>query len=144
MVESGFEYLDHPADVQIHSWGPTFERALEPLCIGLFGIMMDPEGFGDSESMSVSVKGADILSLVHAFLDEWLFLFDSKDFVVKRIEVVRCDLTAFEIDATAYGEEFDMDKHADFRRTEVKAITYASMKVDQTPDRADVFVIVDL
>ncbi|OHT08543.1 hypothetical protein TRFO_22879 [Tritrichomonas foetus] len=37
-----------------------------------------------------------------------------------------------------------MDKHSDFRRTEVKAITYASMKVDQKDDKTEIYVIVDL
>jgi SHS2 domain-containing protein len=143
-AESAFEYIDHPADIQIHSWGPSFQRALEPLCVGLFGVMMDPAGFHETTQKSLSVSGKDILSLVYAFLGEWLFVFDTEAFVLLRIDVTKVDIKAFTIEATAYGDTFDMAKHEDFRRTEVKAITYASMKVDIHDDKAEIYVIVDL
>ncbi|OHT05565.1 archease [Tritrichomonas foetus] len=144
MQNSGFEYIDHPADIQIHSWGPTIEKSLEPLAVGLFGVMFDPAGFSDALEKRISVKANDLLSLVYQFLDEWLFHFDAHDFVLKKIAVTKCDLENFEIEATGFGEEFDMEKHSDFRRTEVKAITYASMKVEQKADKAEIYVIVDL
>ena len=136
-MTEGFEYIDHPADIQIHSWGATINKALEPLAIGLFGVMFDLNGFSDKEEKKISVKANDLLSLVYQFLD-------AHDFVLKRIEVTKVDLENFEIEATGYGEEFDMEKHSDFRRTEVKAITYASMKVETKDDRTDIYVIVDL
>lgn len=144
MTEAGFEYIDHPADIQIHSWGKNMEDALEPLAIGLFGVMFDITGFTDQVEKEISIKANDILSLVYQFLDEWLFNFDANDFVLKRIKVTKCDLDNFQVDAIGYGEEFDMEKHKDFRRTEVKAITYASMKVENKDNRTDIYVIVDL
>jgi SHS2 domain-containing protein len=37
-----------------------------------------------------------------------------------------------------------MEKHENFRRTEVKAITYASMRVDIDKTKTEIYVIVDL
>lgn len=68
--DAAFEYIDHPADIQIHSWGPTIERALEPLAIGLFGVMMDLDGFADAREKPISVKGNDLFSMVCSFLDQ--------------------------------------------------------------------------
>jgi SHS2 domain-containing protein len=144
MAVAGYEYLDHPADIQIHSWGPTIEQALGPLCLGLLSVMVDPAGFQEVREKTISIKANDLFSLVYQLLDEWLFIFDTDDFVLQRVEITKCDLDEFEIEAIGYGDTFDMEKHSDFRRTEVKAITYASMKVDIEADRSEVYVIVDL
>jgi SHS2 domain-containing protein len=143
-TDSAFEYIDHPADIQLHSWGPTFDRALEPLCVALFGVMMDSSGFQETTEKSISIQGKDLLSLVYSFLSEWLFIFDTEDFVLLRVNVTKVDLEEFVIEATAHGDTFEMEKHEDFRRTEVKAITYASMKVDIRDDKTEIYVIVDL
>jgi SHS2 domain-containing protein len=143
-ARSAFEYIDHPADIQIHSWGPTINRALEPLCLGLFGVMMDPAGFHETTERAISVGGTDLLSLVYSFLGEWLFVFDTEDFVLLRVNVTKVDLAAMQIEATGYGDTFEMAKHEDYRRTEVKAITYASMKVDVGEEKTEIYVIVDL
>jgi SHS2 domain-containing protein len=141
---AGYEYIDHPADIQIHSWGPSLERALEPLCLGLLSVMIDPAGFQEVREKPISIKANDLFTLVYSLLDEWLFLFDTDEFVLQRVVITKCDVEEFTIEAIGYGDTFDMEKHADFRRTEVKAITYASMKVDIGSDRSDVYVIVDL
>ena len=144
MTTPGYEFIDHPADVQVHSWGQNFSDALEQSCLALFDIMFDRNGFGDSEQMSISVKGSDIQNLVYSFLDEFLFKFDVDDFVVNKVKITKCDLENFVIEAVADGECFDMDKHGNFRRTEVKAVTYASMKVEQKDDKWEIYVIFDL
>jgi SHS2 domain-containing protein len=106
--------------------------------------MMDLDGFTEAREKPITVKANDLLSLVYSFLDEWLFLFDTDDFVLKRIQVTSVDLATFTVEATGYGETFEMEKHENFRRTEVKAITYASMQVDIKETKTDIYVIVDL
>ena len=36
-----FEYLDHTADVQIHSWGSTLQEAFEQQVLGIMGLITD-------------------------------------------------------------------------------------------------------
>lgn len=143
-MEAGFEYIDHPADIQLHSWGANLSRALEPLCVALSGVMFDPSGFNDNVEKEIEIESNDLFSLVCQLLEEFLFLFDTTDFVLKRITITDCDLNKFKIKATAYGDEYDPDKHSDFQRTEVKAITYASMQVEQKEDKTEIYVIIDL
>ena len=141
---SGFEYLSHPADIQVHSWGPTVARALEPQAVALFGEMMDLDKFEEKEERKISIQGSDILSMVYSFLDEWLYIFDTDCFVGKRFVISKCDLKTFEIEAIGYGEVFDQEKHASARKTEVKAITYAQLQVIQNDGKAEIYVILDL
>lgn len=41
-----------------------------------------------------------------------------------------------------HGEKFDRQRHV--CGTEVKAITYSAMQINETPEDAEVFVIVDI
>ncbi|EAY01288.1 archease, putative [Trichomonas vaginalis G3] len=143
-TEAKWEFIDHPADIQLHAWGPQPDVTLEQLGKAFFEVMFETDNFKEETTHSISVKGKDAQNLLYNFLDEWLYVFDAEDFVATRIKVTKCDFVNLEIEATGYGELFDMKKHADFRRTEVKAITYASMKVDTTPGASEFYVILDL
>ena len=46
------------------------------------------------------------------------------------------------IKATGFGETFDLSKHP--QGTEVKAITYSAMQINENPNFAEVFVIIDI
>jgi SHS2 domain-containing protein len=143
-MSAQWEFIDHPADIQIHAWGTDMSLVLEQLSKGFFEIMFVTDNFKEEKEYKISVKGTDKLALVYNFLSEWLFGFDAEDFVAKRVKVTKCDFENLVIEATGYGEFFDMEKHKDFRRTEVKAVTYASMRVDNEPGKAEIYVIVDI
>lgn len=143
-TEAKWEFIDHPADIQLHAWGPQPDVTLEQLAKALYEVMFETENFKEEKTFDINVKGKDAQNLLYNFLDEWLYAFDAEDFVATRVHVTKCDFENLEISATGYGEYFSMEKHNDFRRTEVKAITYASMKVDTTPGACDFYVIVDL
>ena len=87
--------------------------------------------------------GHDVLSLLFAFMDEFLFVFSTEDFVCKSLSIIEFDLESFKIVAIGHGEKFSLSKHP--QGTEIKAITYSNMQVlNTTPDRVDVYVIVDI
>ena len=51
-------------------------------------------------------------------------------------------LSSFVITSSAQGEKMDVSKHS--QGTEVKAITYSNMQIEEDATRCDVWVIVDI
>jgi SHS2 domain-containing protein len=86
--------------------------------------------------------GHDLDSLLFNWLDCLLFRFASEFFICKRVRIVMYDAARFRIRAHAWGEIWDEGKHE--QGTEIKAITYSNMQIFQTPQRTDVYVIVDI
>ena len=115
LPEEGFEYLDHTADVQLHSWAPTFTTALAQLVTAFYGYHTSDhlESVNTEYSMDVKGNGHDRESMIHSLLEECLYLFDTEPFFIgRRIEVVDYNPETFEVKIRAWGESFDKEKHA--------------------------------
>jgi len=158
--ERHFEYLDHTADVQLHSWGANFQEALEHLAQGMFGVITTFERIennpDDSKNFGENIKASanDINGLVYAFLNEWLYVFFDTGFVARNVTILELtkqpqaatsgdsEEDIFVVRSRGDGEVFDLQKHP--QGTEVKAITYSNMQVKETDDRCDIWVIVDI
>ena len=137
-----YEYLDHTADVQLHSWGATLEDAFAQQVLAMMGLMTELPTVEPSAVREVTAEGHDLHSLLFHVLDEFLFLFSTELFVARRVAVTHLDRTAFTAHAVAVGETFTLGKHP--QGTEVKAITYSAMRVTEAEGRTDVLVIVDI
>lgn len=138
-----WEYLDHTADVQIHSWGSSLEHAFAAAVIGMFAYMVELEQIPAGLETDVAVQGHDMNSLLYNFMDECLYLFHTEGFAMKQLEIRELDLNKFSLTAVARGGAFDATRHA--QGTEVKAITYSNMQIiTDDPEKAETFVIVDI
>ncbi|XP_068223425.1 protein archease-like isoform X2 [Palaemon carinicauda] len=138
-----YEYLDHPADVQIHSWGDDLKEAFEQAAVAMFGYMTEIDRVEILEKQEFEADGDDMEGLLFHFLDECLYIFSAERFLIaKKVVINEFDKENFSIKATIYGEEFDLQKHP--QGTEVKAITYASMQIYDKDDQHELFVIIDI
>jgi len=92
---SGYEYLDHTADVQIHCWGNSWESAFAAAGLSLFGYMTDLKTVKpDPEigSIHIQAQGHDLYSLLYKFLDECLFQYGANYIILCQLEVTRIQL----------------------------------------------------
>ncbi|BFZ11282.1 hypothetical protein BsWGS_14321 [Bradybaena similaris] len=142
--EEKYEYLDHTADVQLHSWGDDLKESFEQVATAMFNYMTTDYNTVDMKyAYEIEVSGDDLLSLLYQFLDQFLFVFSAEPFYIPRvIKITEFDLDTFKIKAQGFGEPFDISKHP--QGTEVKAITYSNMQVHKDKDTHDIFVIIDI
>lgn len=86
--EAKYEYLDHPADVQIHAWGDNLREAFEQSAMGMFGYMTDLETVDVEEVRELEAEAEDLQGLLFHFLDECLFIFACEPFFIARKVVI--------------------------------------------------------
>ncbi|XP_042890463.1 protein archease-like isoform X1 [Penaeus japonicus] len=138
-----YEYLDHPADVQLHAWGDNLTECFEQVAVAMFGYMTEIDKVEILDKQEIEASSDDMQGLLFQFLDECLFIFSAEPFLIARkVVITEFDKEAFTIKASLYGEEFDLAKHP--QGTEVKAITYASMQIYDNPGQHELFVIIDI
>lgn len=143
--EIKYEYLDHTADVQLHSFGSTLKEAFEQCGMAMFGYMTEINYVEIKKCYKIEANSEDIDGLLFHFLDELLFLFSVEPFLIcSMLEITKFDLENFSIECNCYGEPFEIGKHP--QGTEVKAITYSAMQIVQQPEKNnyETFVIIDI
>ncbi|CAL4161210.1 unnamed protein product, partial [Meganyctiphanes norvegica] len=143
LPECKYEYLDHPADIQLHGWGDTLTEAFEQTANAMFGYMTEIDKVDIEFKHQIEATSDDMEGLLYQFLDECLYVFCVEpNIIARKVVINEFDKESFRITATLYGEEFDLEKHP--QGTEVKAITYASMQIIDDNEKSEVFCIVDI
>ena len=131
---------------QLHSWGSNLEAAFEDNALAMFNYMtpLDDDVLRNDEHHPkvYRVSAHDLHSLLFAFLDEALVTFATELYVPTNIKVTKLDREQWSIEAVASGIKYVDGKH--LQGTEVKAITYSAMKVEEKEGRVDVWCIVDI
>jgi len=143
--EFGFEYLDHTADIQFHTWGPSLNVAFEQALLAMFNYMVELSSVEIDSSVEPRVyeaEGHDLESLLFKVMDEFLFIFSTEFFVCKKVNIIEFDKENFRIKALGEGEIFNKKKH--IPGTEIKAITYSNMQIIEHENKAEIYVIVDI
>ena len=132
-----YEQLEHTADVMIKARGKTLEECYGNAAYALFNTMVDATTIVPTQEINIVQEGHDYESLLYNFLSEFLFVHDTTRLVLCEFDVT---IDGFKINCKARGERLDLEKHQP--KTEVKAITYHMLDVDQ--NEPSVTVIFDI
>lgn len=144
----GFEYLDHTADIQLHCWGKDVKEAFEQAVLGLMGVMCDITKIEPVQERIIEVSAIDREVLLVDFLSEFLAIFDIDEMLFSKADVLFIGVadeagpTPWKIKCMVYGEKYDSSKHV--LDTEVKAITFSYLKIEEKDNRTDIYVVFDL
>lgn len=88
-----YEYLDHTADVQLHSWGESLEEAISNCIISMYRYMVgELSTVKEVYSMDFYAKGSDLSSLVFNILNNCLYYFSAEPYFVGQ----KCKIISFE------------------------------------------------
>ena len=145
MKDAGFRFLEHTADVRVHSWGKSLENAFEQTAYGLMTtITPNLEKISLEIEKEIKIEAEDKEALLFDFLSEFLFIFDVEELVFKEIKVQSINLVEkrYELSAILKGEVFNKDKHE--IGTEVKAITYSFLEINEDKDKVEIKMVFDI
>jgi len=135
-----FVFLDHTADAKFQAFGRTIEEAFAHAAHALLSLMWDRKKVRPLKRVPVRIEGRDEPQLLVGFLEEILFLWDARFFLVGGVEEIRIVPGSPEGVLTAFfaGEKCCQGQTI---HGEVKAITYNDMIIEH---RADGIVMIQV
>jgi|SRR5271156_913382 protein archease len=144
VVSLPYEIIEHPADVGFLAYGRTLAELFENAALAMCTLACAAEKIEEKEQREIVVRGADLESLLFAWLAEILGIADAEQLVFRRGAVTQIrepkDGAPGEVRGIAHGEVFDRARHV--AGTYIKAVTLHQFVVERTADgfRARVFL----
>jgi SHS2 domain-containing protein len=123
----GFEIVEHTADVGIRAAGDTLEEVFYQTTRGLIEIE-DAWRPGEGDRLEITLEARDLIALMVDWLNEVLYLQDSRDAVFGDVVVDAVTPTSITGTVTIHPREEDL------QGTAVKAVTFHRLEVLQGPD----------
>ncbi len=133
-----FRFLKHTADIKFRAYGKSPREIFINSALALKKIISEDKIKGKKKK-KIKVGGNDFEGLMYGFLEEFLVLFDSDNFILSKIVSLKFDKKNFKIDAEVLG-----DNSSDYENSHVKAITYNEMFVKKIKDKWVSQVVVDV
>ena len=124
-MKKKYDILDVTADIGIVAYGNNQKSLFENAAIGMFGLIVDPEKINVKETINVKVESDNLEDLLVAWLNELLFIFETREFIMKDCRVNEMDEKR--LIAKIKGEHFNPDIHP--RSVHIKAATYHDLEI---------------
>jgi SHS2 domain-containing protein len=134
-----FKFLPHTADIKFQAYGKSLKEVFKNSAEAVFNSMYSGK-VKSKDKIIIKIKGNDLESLMYNFLEEFLFLIDSKNFFLSKIKIISLDEKKFELKAEIYGDNVKNYKlNHDF-----KAVTYNEMFVKKIKGIWTAQVVMDI
>jgi len=128
-----YKFFCHTADAKFQAFGQTLEETFAHAALAVASLMWDWKKIAKNIEISVVVEGKDLEQLLVNFLEEILYLLDTRNFLLGSIDIVSLEKERedWKIQASFKGDK-NAIKYEIFGN--VKAITYNEMVVkNQSP-----------
>ncbi|NLE39056.1 MAG: archease [Pirellulaceae bacterium] len=135
-----FRIFEHTADLGIHVEAESFPALLVEAARALTSVLVaNPEAVEPTTEVELDLDAAEAEDLLVDWLAEWLYRFSADHMLFAQFDAIEHD---GRITARAWGEKADPARHR--LDTEIKAVTYHRLKVEQSDAGWMAEVIVDL
>ena len=122
-----YQSLEHTADIGFRVLGETLEQLFEHAAFALFDSLSELNDVHEKLQEEVRVQGMDLPELMVNWLNQLLFLWETKLVLFKRFSIQKISDT--ELAASAWGEKYSSNRHE--LLTDIKAATYHQLKVEE-------------
>lgn len=137
-----YRILPHTADGKFQAYGTTLGEAFANAALAMSSLMYDWTNVEPKARHFVHVRGTDREQLLVKFLGEIIYLFETKQFLVGKVDGLRIrpEFEGHSLEAVLGGDTLS-DRHAVYGA--VKAVTYHELKIEEC-DGFTVQVVVDM
>lgn len=141
-----FIFLSHKADAKFQAFGKTLEELFENAASATISLFLNSKiKVKKLFKKKIKVQGKDLESLLYNFLEEFLFLLDSEQFLTCEIKNIiiskpKDKSKKYLLEAEIYGD--DAEKYSFVGN--VKAVTYNQMFVKKDKDGFVCQVVLDM
>ena len=135
-----YEAFDHTADIGLHAFGDTLAELFIHAAQGMESLMVAPEQVRAVTSREITVEGHNAVSLLIAWLNELIFLFDTEYLLFRDFEIDT--LTETRLVASASGEPYDAQRHE--LSSAIKAVTWHEASVERADGGYKARIIFDI
>jgi SHS2 domain-containing protein len=125
-----YRFFRHTADAKFQAFGETLEEAFSNAALATASLMWDWEKIEKKIEHRIEVSGKDLKQLLNSFLEEIIYLMNSKMFLLGSPDNLRIEKRK-----SHYGLKTILkgDKYSDKYKIhgDVKAITYNEMEIEK-------------
>jgi SHS2 domain-containing protein len=111
----------------LRAYGNTLAELFIHAAQGMESLMVPPEQLQAPTSREIEATGHDAISLLIAWLDELILLFDTEFLLFRSFEIE--SISEHHVKGRASGEKYDADRHA--LSSAIKAITWHQAAIEQ-------------
>jgi SHS2 domain-containing protein len=134
-----YRYLEHTADIKFQAYGTTLEMAFTNSAYALTHLMFQGQ-VAQKHKFHIHAEGRDLESLLYSFLEDFIFLLDSKQFLLSSVMNIKIDADKTCLEADVTGDDagnYELELG-------IKAVTYHDMFVKEELGRWITQVVLDI
>lgn len=132
LMDKKFEFLKHTADIKFRAYGKSIEELYENSVLAISNVLSRNGKIKELKKKIFTVNGKDYEEMLYKLIEELIYLFDAKGFVVSKAKV---KIDKMNMEVIAYGD--DTKKYSDLDA--IKSPTYAEMYVKRTLQKCPKF-----
>ena len=140
MAPASYEVFEHTADIGLHAYGTTMAELFMHAAQGMESLMVAPEQIRLQVHREVVVEGHDEISLLIAWLNELIFLFDTEYLLLRDFTIDAISATSLK--AHVSGEPYDARRHD--LSSAIKAVTWHEASIEQSDNGYKARIIFDI
>lgn len=142
-IDKPFNFFEVTADIGFNAFGNTLEESFENAGLAMFNIISNTNNINKSKSFHFEIESEDKIALLYDYLEELLFLHETEFVLLSDFNVIiKKEKDNYHLKASVKGETINWNIH--YKGSEVKAITFHMMEVNETNSNFNVKAILDL